>query len=515
MIALLPCYTLGMLNPLIVRGLGLAVAAFGLVLVATIPAHNQSQTALSVYGMWDEPEYREYNYGNAYGGDYYPEEDVSEYDMFPYGFDEDDGFEGNPVPLDYYEDENYYTSQSGGMYYSDDGFEGNPVFLDDYEDENYYMAQSSSYYGGTYYEAPWYESIIPVSYIGCTYFGAWCDNKKPTYTAPAPKPPKQTVTYQPAAPAYTYPSYQQRTPSAPSSVSCDISATPQSILEGEGVTLMWQAENATAVYNQDGQRVSSNSIVGIRPRETQTFQLTVYGADGGVNYCQTTVRVTQDPPLNCNLVARQKKVERGQGSELAWNVPAALKASISGIGEVSYSGGYMVYPERTTTYQLRVLDRDGGTQTCTASVEVVESPDDDWFNFSFTKASDLSDFVRMLDEDSPRDWADAQNIEDAYTSTPFGTTDAPKSQNSLPQGGTSQAMPPCMLAARPSMISKGGMSSLEWRLPAEASGYINGVGQVSGNGFMAVSPQMTTAYTMTVATNSGSSSCTAEVVVRP
>lgn len=429
---------------------------------------------------------------------------VDSFEAYPTGYDI---YNGDYTAADMWLDTN---ETEWGESESEPGY-GDRMWLVDEEDElyepDYRYRVYPVYTEDTYYEESWYEEVAPVRSWGCTYFG-WCDTQQQTVSTHRISAPSYTYT----APSYTYtaaqPNYTTYQPSAPSNPTCDITVSPSYITEGEGVTLMWTSENATAVYNEKGSKVGSSGIQGLRPTETHTYQLTVYGSNGSVNRCQTTVQVKQDAPLSCNIAARQKKIEAGDGVELVWSAPSAQRAAISGIGEVSYSGAQMVYPNRTTTYELRVVDRDGKVQTCTTQVEVVaaQQDGDGWFDFSYGGfGGSLSDLVGYLDNGRSA----SQSSTQASTQSSVTTTTQPPVYVPPP------VVPECKVTVLPQRIEAGGSVYLEWAMPNDAHGYIQGVGYVSGSGFQTVSPQQTTTYTLTVQSPRGTRTCAAAVEVAP
>ena len=78
-----------------------------------------------------------------------------------------------------------------------------------------------------------------------------------------------------------------------------------------------------------------------------------------------------------------------------------------------------------------------------------------------------------------------------------------------------QAMPSCVIAANPEVISRGQTASLGWWSSNASSATLSGYGQVSLSGGMYVSPQQSTTYTLTAHNSTGQSrSCAVQVIVR-
>ncbi len=76
-------------------------------------------------------------------------------------------------------------------------------------------------------------------------------------------------------------------------------------------------------------------------------------------------------------------------------------------------------------------------------------------------------------------------------------------------------LPSCIISANPDVITRGQFANIAWGSQNASSASLSGVGTVSTQGGISVSPIQTTTYTLTVAGSSGkSNSCTARVLVR-
>lgn len=277
--------------------------------------------------------------------------------------------------------------------YEDDYYEDEiPEHILDYP---YDVEEEIEYYDDD--AAGWFGGFVG-NVLGCAFFG--CSSSQPRARVSRPVPYEN---YSVLPPRYYEPYVPQRGYVREPALmpSCDVSVSPSHIREGEGTTLMWQAENATVLYNEEGKRMGTSGIQGLRPRETRTFVFTVQGADGSTNYCSATVYVDQKPPVACNFYAQPQTVEEGESAVLRWQIPGAVEIGIMGIGEMNSTGSYTVYPERTTAYELRARDRNGQEHICSARVNVVSSREsmgeDSWLY------GDLREFRRGLQRGSQQD----------------------------------------------------------------------------------------------------------------
>jgi len=145
------------------------------------------------------------------------------------------------------------------------------------------------------------------------------------------------------------------------------------------------------------------------------------------------------------------------------------------------------------------------------SVQRGDSSTLQWSSFNATQAS-LTDFGTVPTAGTRI----AQNI----------TTDRTYTLSVRGQGGNGscytridvkeqQAMPSCVIAANPEVISRGQTSSLGWWSSNASGATLSGHGQVSISGGMYVSPQQSTTYTLTAHNSTGQSrSCAVQVIVR-
>jgi len=237
----------------------------------------------------------------------------------------------------------------------------------------------------------------------------------------------------------------------PAAPTCNLSAAPTTIDQGQNSTLSWTTTNASAFsINQGIGSLALNGSRAVSPSTTTTYTGTVTGS-GGTATCTTTVTVRPRPDApTCRLSAAPDTINQGQSSTLSWTTTNASAFSINqGIGSVALNGSRAVSPSATTTYTGTVTG-SGGTATCTATVTVRPRPD----------------------------------------------------------------APTCNMSTNPANITAGGSSTLSWSSTNTTSASINqGIGAVAVNGTRSVSPTSSTTYTGTFTGPGGTVTCNAAVTV--
>lgn len=148
-------------------------------------------------------------------------------------------------------------------------------------------------------------------------------------------------------------------------------ASPANITAGETATISYATANADSVTISGG--IGTVDAAGNRqvtPTATTTYTLTANNASGPVN-CTVTVTVTEriQAPRIIAFAANPMTITSGQSSTLTWNVENADTVQISGIGTVASQGTQSVSPTATTVYTLTATNR-GGTSQSSATVTV-------------------------------------------------------------------------------------------------------------------------------------------------
>lgn len=158
------------------------------------------------------------------------------------------------------------------------------------------------------------------------------------------------------------------------------------------------------------------------------------------------------PQPSCWISAQPTSVEFGKSSTLQWSSFNASRASLTDFGNVPLSGSRVVQNIRSDRTYQLSVSGQGGSGSCYTRISV-----------------------------------------------------RPASGN-----------PSCVISAYPSTISVGQSSSLAWGSQNASTAHLSGVGTVSVQGGTYVSPQQTSAYTLTVFGSQGASdTCTAQIGVLP
>ena len=204
-------------------------------------------------------------------------------------------------------------------------------------------------------------------------------------------------------------------------------------------------------------------------------------------------------------------VVSGQPVALHWNTIKADSVFIDhGIGGVGPSGSLVVYPDETTTYTITAADNQGRTVTDRATITVYQPPT---VHITAEPQAVIQGGEVTLSWTSSN--ADALKLElEEYSLfvEPFGTlAHIPEKTCTITitatgPGGTATDsvtitvyVPPTVtIVADPSSIYAGQSTTLSWTSSdAESVVIDNGIGQVDLNGSLTVSPEQTTAYTVT------------------
>ena len=140
-----------------------------------------------------------------------------------------------------------------------------------------------------------------------------------------------------------------------------------------GTLLSWSSTNASSAYITNIGTVSPNGSQTVYPTGNMTYNMTVYGVNGGANSCSVTLPYT--PPvqnnLYCTMTANPASIQNGAGSVLSWTSYGATSATLSdGLGNAVLNGSLTVRPESSRVYTLTVRDYQGRTNTCYATVTV-------------------------------------------------------------------------------------------------------------------------------------------------
>ncbi len=227
------------------------------------------------------------------------------------------------------------------------------------------------------------------------------------------------------------------------------------------------------------------------------------------------------------MMASPAMITVGGSSTLTWISTGATSASInSGIGTVAVNGSVVVAPSKTTSYTITVRNSSGSatsrvTVTVKAALPTVTfsaSPDSilsgqssilSWTTANATSAS-INQGIGTVSLNGSRTVAPVATT--TYTITVKGSRGTVTAAATVTV--TTAPPPIASLTANPVSIYRGQSSTLTWTSENATSLSINnGVGSVNPNGSVAVSPTLTTIYTLTATGPGGTTTDGAQVQV--
>ena len=150
-------------------------------------------------------------------------------------------------------------------------------------------------------------------------------------------------------------------------------ASSAEIITGQAATLQWNVTGVSSVSIIPGiGTASSSGTKTVSPKTTTKYTLLANNLFGSVSGSQT-ITVREPPPSIDNFSFDTGSIFAGQSATLSWNVAGATSVSISPeIGTVSSTGTKSVTPGSTTTYTL-TASNSAGNATASAIVTVSES----------------------------------------------------------------------------------------------------------------------------------------------
>lgn len=158
---------------------------------------------------------------------------------------------------------------------------------------------------------------------------------------------------------------------------CELSANPNSIIEGGQATLTWNSSLVSSVdITEIGTGLSTASSTLVTPATTTTYVGTFYPTNTSLEplTCQDTITVrppTNNPEPVCTLSASPTVLNKGQSTTLTWTSDEVTSAVIDqGIGSVALDGSMSVIVNANTTYTGTFKDDSDREVTCSARVSV-------------------------------------------------------------------------------------------------------------------------------------------------
>ncbi|MBP9669660.1 MAG: hypothetical protein KBE09_05225, partial [Candidatus Pacebacteria bacterium] len=248
-------------------------------------------------------------------------------------------------------------------------------------------------YGDEEGDAPWYEEIVPVSSWGCTYFGTGCNNTEEsrysiTYRTEEPRSTGWNwggIFYQPlfggssngssggssfSMPVNTVSSPGYANPAPEPQPQCSIRMSPSNADYGTHIFVSWDSINAVKAQIDGMGNIPTNGFHGFTATENKTLTMRVYGERGTLATCSAQLVVVGAQSASCSIAANPARVAAGNPVQLRWVVPNAARVELSNFGPAPAEGSLTVYPDRTTTYAIRAIGRDGKQTSCNTTVQV-------------------------------------------------------------------------------------------------------------------------------------------------
>jgi hypothetical protein len=115
---------------------------------------------------------------------------------------------------------------------------------------------------------------------------------------------------------------------------------------------------------------AAERCIDIAPKQTTTYTLTAWGADGGQDQKSFEVRVGPPLPRLSDLVASSTQVKRGAPVKICFKVENAQTVRAKP-GKLDRRTNCLTdYPRKTTTYKISALGPDSGEDDGTVTVKV-------------------------------------------------------------------------------------------------------------------------------------------------
>jgi hypothetical protein len=150
-------------------------------------------------------------------------------------------------------------------------------------------------------------------------------------------------------------------------------ADPSFIPTGTGGKLCYGVENATKLdLNPPVEYLlpASERCIDIAPKQTTTYTLTAWGADGGEDKKSFEVRVGPPLPRLSDLIANSTAVKRGSLVKICFKVENARTVRARP-GKLDLKTNCVTdFPRKTTTYKISAIGPDREEDDGTVTVKV-------------------------------------------------------------------------------------------------------------------------------------------------
>ncbi|HEY2495915.1 MAG TPA: alkaline phosphatase family protein [Candidatus Angelobacter sp.] len=300
----------------------------------------------------------------------------------------------------------------------------------------------------------------------------------------------------------------------PSQAVIAIAASSDTIVQGQSTTLTWKVSNAASFTISPA--VASGTLpmsgsASVSPSQTTIYVATATDANGKAATSSLTVTVVpagSAPSMSMSL--SPSVVAAGQTTTLSWASSNAtsvvITPSILGddVTSVALSGSAAVVPAATTTYVATATGANGLTATASATVNMLSvtltaNPatigPGQTASLSWTSANATS---LSIDQGVPPITAASGSINVSPAATTTYTITATNGTATATATATVNAPLAVTLKATPANIAPGSSSTLSWIAQGAVSLSIDqGVGVVTGQTSISVSPTQNTTYTIT------------------
>ncbi|HMK48634.1 MAG TPA: OmpA family protein [Thermodesulfovibrionales bacterium] len=160
----------------------------------------------------------------------------------------------------------------------------------------------------------------------------------------------------------------------PPAPSCEISAEPAEIEQGQSSTLALKATGRVKSSVLDGTSVApTGGTKTVSPSYTTSY-LAQCSGPGGSTVRSTTVTVTPPPPPGCELSADPREIKQGESATLALKATGKVTSSILDATPVAPSGGTKTVTPSDSTVYVGQCSGPGGSSISTTTVSVILPP---------------------------------------------------------------------------------------------------------------------------------------------
>ncbi len=321
-------------------------------------------------------------------------------------------------------------------------------------------------------------------------------------------------------------------------------ASPSAIYFGQQSTLSWNVAQATSVSIQpEVGAVSSTGSKVVSPGATTRYILSAANANGNSTASATLEVSTSNTPIITTFSASPSSIKAGDECTLTWDIIGAKSISLSqGIGGVASKGTMAVTPTETSTYTIRA-ESDYGSVSKSVTVSVDTSnistgpaitkdpPQIDTFSASSSSIALGEEVTLTWAVDAARTVSISPTVgsvpssgwtkviptaSTTYELTAVNTFGSVKREVPVSVTVSTDGVAPIIrsFTASPQSISQGGTSNLSWDVKG-ATKYIidQGIGVPDSKYVQAVTPDVTTSYTLTALNSYGTDNATVIVTV--